>query len=118
MHGVDALLVSGVSAAGLVIGGALDPWGQRMAERSRLDAERRRAEIEAFIPRYPTKQAALLPTLWRSDKGGLLALVVAYLDDWLGMARNFFSPDRVKRTEARALFGMICVATVPLKSMR
>ena len=45
--------------------------------------------------------------------GTLLALVVAYLDDWLGMARNFFSPDRAKRTEARALFGMICVATVP-----
>jgi hypothetical protein len=44
LHGVDALLVSGVSVAGLVIGGALDPWGQRMAERSRLDAERRRAE--------------------------------------------------------------------------
>jgi leader peptidase (prepilin peptidase)/N-methyltransferase len=48
---VDALLVASTSVAGLVIGGALDPWGQRMADRSRLDAERRRAEQEASTER-------------------------------------------------------------------
>jgi len=45
--------------------------------------------------------------------GTLLALVFAYLDDWRRMAANFFSSDAGPRTEARALFGMICVATVP-----
>jgi leader peptidase (prepilin peptidase)/N-methyltransferase len=45
--GVDTLLVSGATLAGLVIGGALDPVGQRLAERSRAENERRRAEQEA-----------------------------------------------------------------------
>ncbi len=40
---MDPLLVAGVSVAGLVVGGALDPVGQRMADRSRLEDERRRA---------------------------------------------------------------------------
>jgi leader peptidase (prepilin peptidase)/N-methyltransferase len=44
LHDVDTLLVAGTSVAGLVIGGVVDPWGQKMAELSRLDAERRRAE--------------------------------------------------------------------------
>ncbi len=41
---VDTLLVSGTTVAGLLIGGALDPVGQRLADRSRLEDERRRAE--------------------------------------------------------------------------
>jgi len=41
---VDALLVSGATVAGLVIGATLDPAGQRMADRSRAQDERRRAE--------------------------------------------------------------------------
>ena len=45
--------------------------------------------------------------------GTLLALFVAYFDDWRRMAVDFFSRDPVKRTEARSLFGMISVATVP-----
>ena len=45
--------------------------------------------------------------------GTLLALFVAYIDDWRRMAVDFFSRDAVKRTEARALFGMLAVATVP-----
>jgi leader peptidase (prepilin peptidase)/N-methyltransferase len=40
---VDTLLVSGATVAGLLIGGALDPLGQRSAELSRLEDERRRA---------------------------------------------------------------------------
>jgi leader peptidase (prepilin peptidase) / N-methyltransferase len=45
--GVDTLLVSGATLAGLAIGGALDPVGQRLAERSRAENERHRAEREA-----------------------------------------------------------------------
>jgi undecaprenyl-diphosphatase len=45
--------------------------------------------------------------------GTLLALIVAYLDDWKRMAVEFFSSDPVKRHEARALLGMIAVATLP-----
>ena len=45
--------------------------------------------------------------------GTLLALFVAYFDDWRRMAVEFFSRDPVKRSEARSLFGMISVATVP-----
>jgi leader peptidase (prepilin peptidase)/N-methyltransferase len=44
---VDTLLVAGASLAGLVIGGTLDPVGQRLAERSRIEDERRRAERQA-----------------------------------------------------------------------
>jgi leader peptidase (prepilin peptidase)/N-methyltransferase len=42
---VDAFLVAGTAAAGLLIGGVLDPVGQRAADRSRLDDERRRAAL-------------------------------------------------------------------------
>jgi undecaprenyl-diphosphatase len=45
--------------------------------------------------------------------GTLLALVVAYLEDWRRMALEFFSPDAAKRRDARQLFSMIAVATVP-----
>ena len=45
--------------------------------------------------------------------GTLLALFVAYFDDWRRMAVEFFSPDAAKRTEARSLLAMIVVATVP-----
>jgi leader peptidase (prepilin peptidase)/N-methyltransferase len=47
---VDTLLVAGTGVAGLLIGAALDPIGQRLAERSRLDDERRRAERAADQP--------------------------------------------------------------------
>ena len=45
--------------------------------------------------------------------GTLLALVVAFLDDWLQMARVAFHADRTRRSEALGLFGMIVVATIP-----
>jgi leader peptidase (prepilin peptidase)/N-methyltransferase len=41
---MDTLLVSGTAVAGLLIGGLLDPIGQRQADRSRRDDERRRAD--------------------------------------------------------------------------
>ncbi|HUY66425.1 MAG TPA: A24 family peptidase [Acidimicrobiales bacterium] len=44
---MDTLLVVGTGIAGLLIGAALDPVGQRLAERSRLEDERRRAQRAA-----------------------------------------------------------------------
>jgi leader peptidase (prepilin peptidase)/N-methyltransferase len=41
---VDTLLVSATTVAGLVIGFALDPVGQRLADRSRAEDQARRAE--------------------------------------------------------------------------
>jgi undecaprenyl-diphosphatase len=45
--------------------------------------------------------------------GTLLALIVAYLEDWRRMAQDFFADDVHKRSEARSLFGMLAIATVP-----
>jgi leader peptidase (prepilin peptidase)/N-methyltransferase len=45
--GVDTLLVAGATLAGLEIGGVLDPVGQRLADQSRAEDERRRADQEA-----------------------------------------------------------------------
>jgi undecaprenyl-diphosphatase len=45
--------------------------------------------------------------------GTLLALVVAFLDDWLRMARGAFDRDPAQRSESLALFGMIVLATIP-----
>ena len=42
---MDALLVSGSAVAGLLVGGALDPVGQRLADRSRNEDELRRDEL-------------------------------------------------------------------------
>jgi prepilin signal peptidase PulO-like enzyme (type II secretory pathway) len=44
---VSILLVSGTTAAGLLIGAVLDPAGQRLADRSREEDDRRRAERQA-----------------------------------------------------------------------
>jgi leader peptidase (prepilin peptidase)/N-methyltransferase len=44
LRGVDTLLVAGTTVAGFVIGAVLDPVGQREADRSRAEDERRRAE--------------------------------------------------------------------------
>jgi leader peptidase (prepilin peptidase)/N-methyltransferase len=47
LRDVQTLLVAGTSVAGLVIGGVLDPLGQRLADLSRAEDERRRAEEAA-----------------------------------------------------------------------
>ena len=44
---MDAWLVSGTAVAGLIIGGVLDPLGQRLADESRAEDDRRRAEQRA-----------------------------------------------------------------------
>ena len=46
MPGVNAALTSLVGIGGLVVGAALDPIGQRMAERSRIEEEAHRRERE------------------------------------------------------------------------
>jgi leader peptidase (prepilin peptidase)/N-methyltransferase len=59
---VDSLLVAGVSFAGLAIGGALDPLGERLALRSRAEDERRRASesaAHATAPQSPEGRATL-----------------------------------------------------------
>jgi leader peptidase (prepilin peptidase) / N-methyltransferase len=53
---VDAVLVAGMSVAGLAIGGALDPVAQRLADQSRAEDERRRA------PEAPAPAAAVEPS--------------------------------------------------------
>lgn len=45
--------------------------------------------------------------------GTLLALVVAFFDDWRRLAVGVLSPDPERRLEARSLAGMIIVATIP-----
>ena len=44
---MDTLLVAGTTVAGLIVGAVLDPFGQREAERSRMEDERRRADQQA-----------------------------------------------------------------------
>src|SRR5437773_9140823 len=45
--------------------------------------------------------------------GTLLALVVAFFDDWIKLLRDGLGRDLALRTDARNAFGMIVVATVP-----
>lgn len=45
--------------------------------------------------------------------GTLLALVAAFLDDWLRLLSDLTCRDPARRAEGRNLFGMIVVATVP-----
>jgi undecaprenyl-diphosphatase len=45
--------------------------------------------------------------------GTLLALVVAFWGDWLGMLRDAFSADAAVAREARMLWAKLAVATVP-----
>lgn len=44
-----SLLVPGTALAGLVVGGALDPIGQRLADLSQAEDERRRAEHQSQV---------------------------------------------------------------------
>lgn len=45
--------------------------------------------------------------------GTLLALVVAFWSDWVALLTGLRAPSGPERHEARQLFGMLCVATVP-----
>ncbi len=58
MREVNALLITGTSLAGVIIGGALDPVGQRFADLSRAEDERRRAQAEQTDDRGPADPLA------------------------------------------------------------
>lgn len=62
---VNAVLVAGATIAGLAAGGALDPIGQRLAERSHLDEVRKRAEAaeKRDAEAAPTAVSELEPAL-------------------------------------------------------
>ncbi len=80
--------------------------------------------ITELLPISSSAHLYLVPTLlgWpyagvafdvAMHAGTLLALVAAFWDDWLRMARDAFQADASRRTQARALFGMIVLATIP-----
>jgi leader peptidase (prepilin peptidase)/N-methyltransferase len=59
---VDTVLVTGATLAGLAIGAALDPVGQRLADRSRAEDERHRAEQQATAAASSGAGGDLVPT--------------------------------------------------------
>jgi len=78
---VDTLLVVGTTVAGLLVGGALDPVGQRTAERSRVNDERRRAELTAEQEDQATADGGPASAVERVEGGLREALVAADADD-------------------------------------
>ena len=80
--------------------------------------------ITELLPISSSAHLYLVPTLlgWRYEgvafdvalhAGTLVALVGAFLDDWLGMVRDANHADPVRRRDARLLFGGIVLATIP-----
>jgi leader peptidase (prepilin peptidase) / N-methyltransferase len=61
LRGVDALLITGTSLAGVLIGAALDPVGQRLADLSRADDERRQAEAQKIEEAEALQSREALP---------------------------------------------------------
>jgi leader peptidase (prepilin peptidase)/N-methyltransferase len=91
---VDTLLVSGTTVAGLLIGGALDPLGQRMADQSRLEDQRRRAaddQGEVPVPAEGTVRN-LLPSGRSPTRTASAAVLTAVL---FGGAAAHFGRDLV-----------------------
>jgi leader peptidase (prepilin peptidase)/N-methyltransferase len=78
---VDTLLVVGTTVAGLFVGGVLDPVGQRLADRSRLDDERRRAELLAESDDRPATDDGPASAVDRIEGGLQDALGAAEADD-------------------------------------
>ena len=80
--------------------------------------------ITELLPISSSAHLYLVPTLlgWRYEgvafdvalhAGTLVALIVAFLDDWLGIARDVNSADPVRRRDSRTLFGVIVLGTIP-----
>ena len=80
--------------------------------------------ITELLPISSSAHLYLVPTLlgWRYEgvafdvalhAGTLVALIAAFLDDWLGIARDANSADPVRRRDARTLFGVIVLGTIP-----
>lgn len=80
--------------------------------------------ITELLPISSSAHLYLVPTLlgWRYEgvafdvalhAGTLVALIGAFLDDWLGMLRDANNPDPVRRRDARMLFGVLVLGTIP-----
>jgi undecaprenyl-diphosphatase len=80
--------------------------------------------ITELLPISSSAHLYLVPTLlgWRYEgvafdvalhAGTLVALIGAFLDDWLGMARDAGSADPARRRDARMLFGVLVLGTIP-----
>ncbi len=82
---MDTLLVVGTSVAGLIVGAVLDPVGQREADRSRAEDERRRAERiaeeESALPPVGHDSSAHHPALEHLEESVEGALTAADADD-------------------------------------
>jgi undecaprenyl-diphosphatase len=80
--------------------------------------------ITELLPISSSAHLYLVPTLlgWRYEgvafdvalhAGTLVALIGAFLDDWLGMVRDANHADPVRRRDARMLFGVLVLGTIP-----
>ena len=80
--------------------------------------------ITELLPISSSAHLYLVPTVlgWKYEgvafdvalhAGTLLALVAAFLDDWLSILRGPFHPDPARRREALGLLGAIVIGTVP-----
>ncbi len=72
MREVNALLITGTSLAGVMIGGALDPVGQRFADLSQAEDEHRRAQEEQTDDQAPADGPVDLPAAGPDNVRNLL----------------------------------------------
>jgi leader peptidase (prepilin peptidase)/N-methyltransferase len=79
LRGVDALLVVGTSVAGVLIGGALDPLGQRLADASLADEEARRAEAAQYETHPSEAEDARVEGTTDEDRPEVTPRLVAHL---------------------------------------
>jgi leader peptidase (prepilin peptidase) / N-methyltransferase len=107
---VDTLLVSGTTVAGLLIGGALDPLGQRLADQSRLEDQRRRAASEQPDRPVPVEGAVanLLPSGRAPVRTASAAVLTAVL---FGGAAHHFGRDLILAPFC-VFFAMLVVVAV------
>ncbi len=76
---MDALLVVGTSVAGVLIGGALDPLGQRLADASLADEEARRAQAAQYETEPSEAEDARLEGTTDEDRPEVTPRLVAHL---------------------------------------
>jgi undecaprenyl-diphosphatase len=80
--------------------------------------------ITELLPISSSAHLYLVPTVlgWKYEgvafdvalhAGTLLALIAAFLDDWLSLLRGPFDPDPARRREAWGLLAAIVIGTVP-----
>jgi leader peptidase (prepilin peptidase) / N-methyltransferase len=79
LRGVHSLLVVGTSLAGVLIGAALDPVAQRLADASRAEEEARRAEAEQYETVLSEAEDARLEGATDEDRPEVTPRLVAAL---------------------------------------